>query len=139
MHNELKQASTPRGSALNTLYATFHPVAHARGVVDEVVGRVLQGVLQEGAESGKVTGKVSGKGLCEGEPECTAKERVYAYFKRRYSDVPRVRMEMTKEGVYRCTVMHLDGQVLGIGEGEHREGAEEGGFRGAVGVVVDWG
>ncbi len=42
---------------------------------------------------------------------------------------------MTTEGVYRCTVMHLDGTVMGVGEDAYRGVAEERGFVEAERVV----
>ena len=122
IHNELRHASTPRGSALSALYATFDPIAQARGVVDKVMGRVVRHIMKTSAPSSSLNAT-------------TAKERIHSYFRRSYADAPRVRIEMTTEGVYRCTVMQLDGAVMGIGEGTYREVAVEMGFVEAEKVV----
>lgn len=134
IQNELRSASAPHGSAIRTLYATFDPVAHARGVMDRVMDRVMERVMERVMKGDLPTSEISDSAAAT-MTTTTAKERVHSYFERSYADRPRVRYEMTTNGVYLCTVMHLDGCVMGIGESPYREVAEELGFVEAEKVV----
>ena len=132
IRDALPIATTLPHSPLHNLFHTYSPDAQAVAAVDALVAAVLDRCWCRFFRVDAVTA-VELRSLVHtagGDPKAALNARFHV----RFNSAPVWEYGMTQTGQHTCTVRHLDGVVLGIGEGATREEAERWAAEG-VGVV----
>lgn len=107
---------TTEGSPLHTLFTTYAPTAQALSVVDAVVGAAWAvGGTADATDAMMHTSTV---------PE-TQWARVQRQFRKKYGCAPRMDTRFDEDGLYTCTIRHLDGVVIGEGRASVEAAAVE--------------
>ena len=108
---------TTEGSPLHTLFTTYAPTAQALSVVDAVVGAAwaVDGTADNAKDATEHGSTV---------PE-TQWARVQRQFRKKYGCAPRMDTRFDEDGLYTCTIRHLDGVVIGEGRASVEAAAVE--------------
>jgi dsRNA-specific ribonuclease len=132
IRDALPITTTVPHSPLHSLFHTYSPEAQAVAAVDALVAAVLDRCWRRFFRVDAVTA-VELRSLVHtagGDPKAALNARFHV----RFHSAPVWEYGMTQTGQHTCTVRHLDGVVLGMGEGATREEAERWAAEG-VGVV----
>lgn len=122
IRDALPIATTVPHSPLHDLFHTYSPEAQAVAAVDALVAAVLDRCWRRFFRVDTVTA-VELRSLVHtagGDPKAALNARFHV----RFNSAPVWEYGMTQTGQHTCTVRHLDGVVLGMGEGATREEAE---------------
>ena len=122
IRDALPIATTLPHSPLHDLFHTYSPEAQAVAAVDALVAAVLDRCWRRFFRVDAVTA-VELRSLVHtagGDPKAALNARFHV----RFNSAPVWEYGMTQTGQHTCTVRHLDGVVLGMGEGATREEAE---------------
>ena len=122
IRDALPIATTLPHSPLYDLFHTYSPEAQAVAAVDALVASVMDRCWRQFFRVDAVTA-VELRSLVHtagGDPKAALNARFHV----RFHSAPVWEYGMTQTGQHTCTVRHLDGVVLGIGEGATREEAE---------------